>query len=104
MEPSLPIAIMNKPCIFRDASLAALEKAGLPYTIALETPSISVLRAAVDSGLAVTCRTSALFGHSRKPLHLSDTTLPKVAYSVVAGEQRAAAGLVDLLKVALDEL
>jgi DNA-binding transcriptional LysR family regulator len=53
----LPLAILERPCRFRDAALAALDAAGRPYRVVLETPSLSVLRAAVDSGLGVTCRT-----------------------------------------------
>lgn len=103
---SLPIAIMTKPCIFREASLAALEQVGQPYTIAVETPSISVLRAAVDSGFAITCRTTAFLGHSRKPLNIPDAVLPNVAYSLAISATPSAAivTLADLLKVALGDL
>ncbi|MBW8814297.1 MAG: LysR family transcriptional regulator [Caulobacterales bacterium] len=54
---ALPLAILERPCRFRDAALAALDAAGRSYRVVLETPSLSVLRAAVDSGLALTCRT-----------------------------------------------
>ena len=54
----LPLAVLEKPCRFRDAALAALDQAGRPYRIVLETPSLSVLRAALDADLAITCRTS----------------------------------------------
>ena len=37
--------------------LGALDASGRPYRIVLETPSLSVLRACVDSNLAMTCRT-----------------------------------------------
>ena len=53
----LPVAVLEQPCRFRDAALAALEAAGRRYRIVLETPSLSALRAAVDSDLAITCRT-----------------------------------------------
>ncbi len=76
----LPLAILEAPCRFRDAALAALEREGRPYRVALETPSLSALRAAVQAGLAVTCRT-ALFLPGSPPLAgrgLPD--LPQVAY------------------------
>jgi DNA-binding transcriptional LysR family regulator len=76
----LPVAILESPCRFRDAALAALERDGRPFRVALETPSLSALRAAVQAGLAVTCRT-ALFLPERAPLasnHLP--SLPDVAY------------------------
>jgi DNA-binding transcriptional LysR family regulator len=54
----LPLAVLERPCRFRDAALAALEQAGRPYRIVLETPSLAALRAAVNSGLGLTCRTT----------------------------------------------
>jgi len=53
----LPVAVLEKPCRFREAALAALDASGRPYRIVLETPSLSVLRAAVDAGLGISCRT-----------------------------------------------
>ncbi len=76
----LPIAILETPCRFRDAALAALERDGRPYRVAMETPSLSALRAAVQAGLAVTCRT-ALFLPDRTPLAGNRLPpLPDVAY------------------------
>lgn len=74
----LPIAILEAPCRFRDAALAALQRQGRAYRVVLETPSLSALRAAVLSGLAVTCRT-ALFLPERQPL-VGLPALPDVAY------------------------
>jgi DNA-binding transcriptional LysR family regulator len=54
----LPLAVLERPCRFRDAALAALEQAGRPHRIVLETPSLAALRAAVESGLGLTCRTT----------------------------------------------
>ena len=54
----LPLAVLERPCRFRDAALAALDQAGRPHRIVLETPSLAALRAAVDSGLGLTCRTT----------------------------------------------
>lgn len=56
-EEVLPIAVLERPCRFRDAALAALDAVGRPYRVVLETPSLSVLRAAVSAGLGVTART-----------------------------------------------
>lgn len=55
----LPLAVLERPCRFREAALSALDIAQRPYRIVLETPSLSVLRAAVEGGLGVTCRTEA---------------------------------------------
>jgi len=77
----LPIAILEQPCRFRDASLAALEAAGRPYRVALETPSLSALRAAVDSGLGVTCRTDLFMGCVIDRAEADLPPLPNVAYA-----------------------
>jgi DNA-binding transcriptional LysR family regulator len=85
-EDVIPLAVLERPCRFRDAALAALEQAGRPYRIVLETPSLSVLRAALDADLAITCRTRifsdreidiAVEGAGRPPL----PNLPDVAYT-----------------------
>ena len=54
----LPLAMLERRDRFRDAALAALDRARRPYRIVLETPSLAALRAAVDSGLGLTCRTT----------------------------------------------
>lgn len=80
-EEVLPVAVLERPCRFRDALLSALEAAGRPYRIVLETPSLSVLRAAVTAGLGVTCRTS-LFGSRVFSAAAAEglPRLPSVAY------------------------
>lgn len=58
----IPLAVLERPCRFRDVAIAALEDAGRPYQLVVETPSLSVLRAAVLSGVGVTCRTAVFAG------------------------------------------
>ena len=55
----LPLALLDPPCPFRDAALAALRRAGRRHRCVLETPSLSAIRAAVTAGLALTCRTAS---------------------------------------------
>jgi DNA-binding transcriptional LysR family regulator len=81
-ESVLPIVLMEKPCVFRDAALSALEESSRPYRTVLETSSISVLHAAVSGGLGLTCRTKAFLGKEFVPLELPVAPLPKVAYVV----------------------
>jgi DNA-binding transcriptional LysR family regulator len=77
----LPLAVLERPCRFRDAALAALEAAGRPYRIVLETPSLAVLRACVDADLAITCRTSVFSTRAIGQEHGPDlVALPQVAY------------------------
>jgi DNA-binding transcriptional LysR family regulator len=51
-EP-LPLAVAPRGCLFRDWSLAALDRAGRPWRIAYLTQSIGAVSAAVAAGLAV---------------------------------------------------
>ncbi|HEY2660004.1 MAG TPA: LysR substrate-binding domain-containing protein [Caulobacteraceae bacterium] len=100
----LPLAVLETPCRFRDAALRALEIAGRPYRIVLETPSLSVLRAAIDSGLGVSCRTDVF---SRRVLDgASLPALPQVAYvrHSAASAHGAIARLAELIKAAVQDL
>ena len=77
----LPLAVLEPPCRFRDAALAALDAAGRPYRIVLETPSLSALRAAVESDLCITCRTDIVLKRAIDPAHApSLPPLPSVSY------------------------
>lgn len=51
-EP-VPLALFDCDCWWRDASIAALERAGRPYRIAYTSESVAGVRAAIGAGLAV---------------------------------------------------
>ncbi|MFL9825287.1 LysR substrate-binding domain-containing protein [Rhodoplanes sp. SY1] len=55
---AVPLALLDPPCGFRAAALAALDRAGRPYRIAATSQSLAGLAAAVAAGLAVTLRTA----------------------------------------------
>ena len=44
----LPLVVLETPCRFRDAALAALDQAGRPYRIVLETPSLANWRGSIQ--------------------------------------------------------
>jgi DNA-binding transcriptional LysR family regulator len=106
LQRVLPIAVMTKPCRFRDVALAALATAGQDYAIALETPSVSVLRAAIDSGLAITCRTPVFLGTQVAPLEIASAPLPTIGYNIDVRDpgQFAIAELQVLMRAALVQL
>lgn len=54
----IPLALLDPPCCFRAAAIAALDAAHLPYRIAASSPSLSGLKAAIRAGLALTPRTA----------------------------------------------
>jgi DNA-binding transcriptional LysR family regulator len=84
-RPVLPIAVLEKPCRFREAAISSLEALGRRYRIVVETPNLSTLRAAVLAGLGVTCRTPVLM-HDLPPLPDGVLpALPRVSCIVVRG-------------------
>lgn len=103
----LPLAVLERPCFFRDESLARLEAAGRPYRIVLETPSLSALRACVDSNLALTCRTDIFSARRIEGAAAAALpALPKVAYIRLVAEapHHAVQRLAELVKEAVLEL
>lgn len=56
-EDPIPLVLSNGPCIFRNAVLGALDEIDRPWRIALSTPSLSGMRAALRAGLGVGART-----------------------------------------------
>lgn len=74
----LPLAVLEQPCRFREAAVRALEDSGHAYRIAVETPNLTTLRAAVRAGLGVTCRTH-LFLTDDPLVHPALPALPRVS-------------------------
>jgi DNA-binding transcriptional LysR family regulator len=103
----LPLAVLEPPCRFRDAALAALEAAGRRYRIVLETPSLSALRSAIESDLCITCRTDVVL---KRPIDPADAPglppLPGVAFvrHTRDGPHPTVARLSDLIRDAVLEL
>jgi len=95
---TVPLAVLEKPCRFREAAIASLEAAGRSYRIAVETPNLSSLRAALEAGLGITCRTSLFLNSETSPLEAGLPALPQVAMIVGRrrGLDRAPAKLAEL--------
>ncbi|MGN6525581.1 MAG: LysR substrate-binding domain-containing protein [Burkholderiaceae bacterium] len=56
-EP-LPLAMLEAPCLMRDAATAALDRARIPWRVAFTSASLAGVWAAVGAGLGVTVRTA----------------------------------------------
>lgn len=56
-ERPLPLVMLEEPCAFRRAAVAALDEAGIPWRIVLVSASLAAVRAAVGAGLGITVRT-----------------------------------------------
>jgi DNA-binding transcriptional LysR family regulator len=75
----VPLAVLEKPCRFREAAIASLTAARRPWRIAIETPNLSTLRAAVEAGLGLTCRTHLFLPKDQSLSTPALPQLPKVA-------------------------
>lgn len=102
----LPLAFMTKPCLSRDCAVSALEAANRPYQVIVETPNISALRAAIEAGLALTCRSSAFLGHRFSALELERLPLPTFFIAVMTepSPHPAISGLASLITEAIENL
>lgn len=99
-EP-LPLALLDPPCGFRDAGLAALNRIGRPFRFAATSPNLAGLMAAVRAGLAVTVRTRRSLGPGivAAPAALRLPALGSAQFSIRVRSQagRAASDLGTLL-------
>lgn len=63
-DSPLPLILFDAPCVLRSAATQALDAANIPWRIALTSPSVAGIWAAVAAGLGLTLRTRiGLPGH-----------------------------------------
>jgi len=73
---SLPLVVLESPCLFRELGLQELERTTGPSRIAMESASVTGLWSAVAAGLGVTCRVP--IGAPEGVARFIDDTLPKL--------------------------
>ena len=56
-DDTVPLALFEAPCVFRQPGIEALDTAGLKWRLTFTTPSLAGLWAAAEAGLGVTVRT-----------------------------------------------
>lgn len=100
-DDPLPVAILQPACTLCEQGVDALQRAGRRYNIVLRTPSLSGLRAALEAGLAVGCRTPLLRSGNIEVFGATDglPSLPEVAFAMqvpraLTPAARRVAGLV----------
>jgi DNA-binding transcriptional LysR family regulator len=83
----LPLAVIDAPCPFRNAALQALDDAGQPWEIAMTSPSLPGVLAAVRAGLGVTLRTALSLAPGLAPpaAPLPALEPDRVAFRLMAG-------------------
>ncbi len=101
-EP-LPLVLFDPPCLFRQAAMEALDAAGLKWRVAVTSPSLAGIWAAVGAGLGVTLRTRASPPASLRLLGPSDgmPPLPDIDLALHHGRRAlgpAAARLREVLR------
>lgn len=52
----LPLVLVEPPCLFREAAVQALDRAGIPHQVAFASASVSGMWAAVQAGVGITAR------------------------------------------------
>lgn len=72
----LPLVAFDRPCLFRTAATAALDRAGISWRVAFTSPSLSGLWAATAAGLGVTIRTPAGLPANVRALAPGEIQLP----------------------------
>ena len=81
------LAVLETPCRFREAAIRALDEAGRPYRITVETPNLTTLRSAVSAGLGLTCRTHLFLRDVPALDEPSLPALPRVASILQTADQ-----------------
>lgn len=103
--PELPLALLDQPCGFRTAALAALDMVGRSYRLAATSASLNGVHAAVRAGMAVTLRTARWMGNglTAAPTAFALPVTPDAEFSIRlrAASEAAAQTLADLLGDAL---
>ncbi|HUD91811.1 LysR substrate-binding domain-containing protein [Sphingobium sp.] len=102
----IPLAVLEEPCRFREAAIRGLEDAGLQWRIAVETPNLATLKAAVGAGLGITCRTHLFLGDGQALEHERLPQLPRVAAILRSGDKldKAANRLAELARETVQAL
>ncbi len=102
----IPLAVLEEPCRFREAAIRGLEDAGLQWRIAVETPNLATLKAAVGAGLGITARTHLFLGDDATLDHERLPDLPRVAAILRAGDKldKAAQRLAELARETVERL
>lgn len=104
-DSPLPLIMFDAPCVLRSAATQALDTAQIPWRIALTSPSVAGLWAAVAAGLGLTLRTRIGL-----PSHLTVVSglppVPSLGYVLHSGGDAptpATRLLAGLIKTSLQE-
>ena len=72
-DATVPLIVFDGPCLFRDMAIDSLSRAGIPWRLAMTTPSLASLWCGTRAGLGVTVRTELGVPRGLSVLHGAPT-------------------------------
>ena len=98
---SLPLLVLEQPCMFRTAALQALDNVGTPWRVAVTSPSLGGLWATALAGMGVTVRSAVVLPDSLCDVgaRLGLPALPRVGVRILESDIRATAPRTTLRRV-----
>jgi DNA-binding transcriptional LysR family regulator len=102
-EEVLPLALLDAPCLFRQAGLEALHADRRSWRIAFTSPNLPGLWAAVGAGVGITIRTSIGIPPKLAPIHDGLPALKPIELLLV-GSDRQPSSPVERFRTILREL
>jgi len=103
---TVPLALFESPCVFRQPAVEALERAQRPWRLTFTSPSLSGLWAAALAGLGVTVRTVLGMPSPLTVLGRSSglPKLPQIALSLYTAQPDPPQAVVRLRQILIEEL
>jgi DNA-binding transcriptional LysR family regulator len=95
----VPLAMIAPPCPFLETATAALDRHGTPWRLAMLTPGLDGVRAALAAGLGIACRTGISLPGLPRLADARLPSLPSIGYSLylrpqASGQQKRVADLL----------
>ncbi len=102
-DEAVPLVLFTTPCLFRQAAIDTLELHGRRWRVAMTSPSLAGLWAAVEAGLGISVRTPLGLPDSLAPLsppHLPpiDRVVHLAIYQAEGPQSPAARALCDIAR------
>jgi DNA-binding transcriptional LysR family regulator len=103
-EVELPLLVLEQPCFFRSAAVSALDAAGIPWRVAVSSPSLGGIWATASAGIGVTVRSAATIpaGLTEVGHRLRLPALPSVDVKILEADSRRNATRASLRGVLQD--
>lgn len=103
---TVPLALFESPCVFRQPAVEALDRTQRPWRLVFTSPSLSGLWAAAVAGLGVTARTTLGLPPPLAVLGKSNglPKLPQIALSLYTALLEPPQAVARLRQILIDEL